>query len=118
MILIDNRSSAVQCSMILIDDHFSAAGGCQEKRRGGGDFARLDRGDLEGGTARQVGGHPDHLGGRGDDDHHYRDYLDVEVCPSTRRTRDEGEKERRRGVVVADNHENETSSRSFLRYVH
>ena len=41
----------------------------------------------------------------------------VEVCPSTRRTRDEGEKERRRGVVVADNHENETSSRSFLRYV-
>ena len=41
----------------------------------------------------------------------------VEVCPSTRRTRDEGEKERRRGVVVADNQENETSSRSFLRYV-
>ena len=41
----------------------------------------------------------------------------VEVCPSTRRTRDEGEKGRRRGVVVADNHENETSSRSFLRYV-
>ena len=41
----------------------------------------------------------------------------VEVCPSTRRTRDEGEKERRRGVVVADNHENETSSRSFLRYL-
>ena len=55
--------------MILIDDHFSAAGGCQEKRRGGGDFARLDRGDLEGGTARQVGGHPDHLG----DDHHCLD---------------------------------------------
>ena len=68
MILIDNHSSAVQCSMILIDDHFSA-GGCQEKRRGGGDFARLDRGDLEGGTARQVGGHPDHLGG----DHHCLD---------------------------------------------
>ena len=42
----------------------------------------------------------------------------VEVCPSTRRTRDEGEKERRRGVVVADNQENETSSRSFLRYVY
>ena len=41
----------------------------------------------------------------------------VEVCPSTRRTRDEGDKERRRGVVVADNQENETSSRSFLRYV-
>ena len=68
MILIDYRSSAVQCSMILIDDHFSA-GGWQEKRRGGGDFARLDRGDLEGGTARQVGGHPDHLGG----DHHCLD---------------------------------------------
>ena len=61
VILIDNRSSAVQCSMILIDDLSSA--GCQEKRRGGGDFARLYRGDLEGGTARQVGGHPDHLGG-------------------------------------------------------
>ena len=41
----------------------------------------------------------------------------VEVSPSTRRTRDEGEKDRRRGVVVADNHENETSNRSFLRYV-
>ena len=55
--------------MILIDDHFSAAGRWQEKRRSGGDFARLDRGDLEGGTARQVGGHPDHLGG----DHHCLD---------------------------------------------
>ena len=72
VILIDNRSSAVQCSMLLIDDHFSA-GGCQEKRRGGGDFARLYRGDLEGGTARQVGDHPDHLGGVEDDDHRNRD---------------------------------------------
>ena len=63
--------------MILIDDHFSAAGGCQEKRRGGGDFARLDRGDLEGGTARQVTDHLDHLGGGEDDDHRNRDYLDV-----------------------------------------
>ena len=69
MILIDNHSSAVQCSMILIDDHFPA-GGWQEKRRGGGDFARLDRGDLEGGTARQVA---DHLGGGEDDDHHCLD---------------------------------------------
>ena len=49
------------------------AAGCQEKRRGGGDFARLYRGDLEGGTARQVGDHPDHLGGVEDDDHRNRD---------------------------------------------
>ena len=58
--------------MILTDD-LSSAAGCQEKRRGGGDFARLDRGDLEGGTARQVGDHPDHLGGVEDDDHRNRD---------------------------------------------